>query len=293
MNTATATYRKRKLNGRMNKSVQDPTCAQSFNKYAYCMNNPLRYVDPSGEKCCGLSGAELEHIAIHEAQQRCWREIQRMLEKQERTRQTFVWFAQPSSGSLYGNGDGSCDGNGYNTSNTSEPTTGDGNPTRNGDEKQHYKWPINDNFGKRNGECVYRCLEEFGKSYGIDECDFDYWCDLASQVFNRETIDENGNVTGVHPNSINELVNSSDFFSCEEVFREDVGSWVDAYESGDRLMIAISGHAAMIQSLTTFGDCGYKVGFAETSQVRLVGYYSYNVSTDYPGCRIFRISLKP
>lgn len=55
MNTAMVTYRKRKLNGRMNKSVQDPTCAQSFNKYAYCMNNPLRYVDPSGWQMVGGS----------------------------------------------------------------------------------------------------------------------------------------------------------------------------------------------------------------------------------------------
>jgi len=28
--------------------MQDPTSAQGFNRYAYCMNNPLRYVDPSG-----------------------------------------------------------------------------------------------------------------------------------------------------------------------------------------------------------------------------------------------------
>ena len=30
--------------------VQSPDNAQSFNRYAYCMNNPLRYVDPSGWK---------------------------------------------------------------------------------------------------------------------------------------------------------------------------------------------------------------------------------------------------
>ena len=29
--------------------VQDPENPQNFNRYAYCLNNPLRYVDPSGE----------------------------------------------------------------------------------------------------------------------------------------------------------------------------------------------------------------------------------------------------
>ena len=29
--------------------VQLPTSAQSFNRYSYCLNNPLKYVDPDGE----------------------------------------------------------------------------------------------------------------------------------------------------------------------------------------------------------------------------------------------------
>ncbi len=29
--------------------VQDPTSTQSFNRYSYCLNNPLRYSDPTGE----------------------------------------------------------------------------------------------------------------------------------------------------------------------------------------------------------------------------------------------------
>ena len=29
--------------------VQDPTYTQNFNRYAYCMNNPLKYTDPDGE----------------------------------------------------------------------------------------------------------------------------------------------------------------------------------------------------------------------------------------------------
>ncbi len=29
--------------------IQSPDFSQSFNRYAYCLNNPLKYVDPSGE----------------------------------------------------------------------------------------------------------------------------------------------------------------------------------------------------------------------------------------------------
>ena len=29
--------------------VQEPYSSQSFNRYSYCMNNPLKYVDPDGE----------------------------------------------------------------------------------------------------------------------------------------------------------------------------------------------------------------------------------------------------
>ncbi|MDR2834622.1 MAG: hypothetical protein LBV69_00260 [Bacteroidales bacterium] len=30
--------------------VQDPSNAQSYNRYSYCLNNPLLYTDPSKEK---------------------------------------------------------------------------------------------------------------------------------------------------------------------------------------------------------------------------------------------------
>ena len=33
--------------------MQDPTSQQGFNRYAYCMYNPLKYVDPSGEQYFG------------------------------------------------------------------------------------------------------------------------------------------------------------------------------------------------------------------------------------------------
>ena len=30
--------------------IQEPTNSQNFNRYSYCLNNPLKYTDPSGEK---------------------------------------------------------------------------------------------------------------------------------------------------------------------------------------------------------------------------------------------------
>lgn len=48
MSTATATYRRR---NRIYEPVQNPTSQQGFNRYAYCLYNPLKYVDPSGYRC--------------------------------------------------------------------------------------------------------------------------------------------------------------------------------------------------------------------------------------------------
>ena len=33
--------------------VQDPSSSQSYNRYSYCMNNPLKYTDPSGNSAIG------------------------------------------------------------------------------------------------------------------------------------------------------------------------------------------------------------------------------------------------
>ncbi|MDO5342041.1 MAG: hypothetical protein Q4F69_06275 [Bacteroidia bacterium] len=55
MNTATATYRRR---NRIYEPVQDPTSQQGFNRYAYCFYNPLKYVDPTGERAFGPRGIQ-------------------------------------------------------------------------------------------------------------------------------------------------------------------------------------------------------------------------------------------
>ena len=44
--------------------VQLPTSAQSFNRYSYCLNNPLKYTDPSGE-LFGIDDVLLLTIAVN------------------------------------------------------------------------------------------------------------------------------------------------------------------------------------------------------------------------------------
>ncbi len=42
--------------------VQDPTNSQSYNRYSYCLNNPLRYTDPSGWETSTSAEEEEERI---------------------------------------------------------------------------------------------------------------------------------------------------------------------------------------------------------------------------------------
>ncbi len=46
--------------------VQNASSTQNFNRYSYCMNNPLKYTDPSGylyswNACNMTAGGELDH----------------------------------------------------------------------------------------------------------------------------------------------------------------------------------------------------------------------------------------
>ena len=46
---------------------------QSFNRYAYCMYNPLKYVDPTGERYYGYSEAYIYKL-MEEIQKNVFRE---------------------------------------------------------------------------------------------------------------------------------------------------------------------------------------------------------------------------
>ena len=83
--------------------VDEPTCAQGFNRYAYCMYNPLKYVDPSGwQKVGGMRPRNEFHddwsnshvVPVHSTSD-------------------FTNAYYLSNLSLYGNFDGPCGGTGY------------------------------------------------------------------------------------------------------------------------------------------------------------------------------------
>lgn len=72
------------MNGRMydplmssflspDKYMQDPTTQQGFNRYAYCMYNPLKYVDPSGNRYFGYDEGAYYRM-MEEMQQRVFHE---------------------------------------------------------------------------------------------------------------------------------------------------------------------------------------------------------------------------
>ena len=69
MYTTTATYRPEEMEGRncdpimssflsVDAYVQDPSNAQGLNRYSYCLNNPLRYTDPTGWLYLGASRSQ-------------------------------------------------------------------------------------------------------------------------------------------------------------------------------------------------------------------------------------------
>ena len=83
--------------------VDEPTSAQGFNRYAYCMYNPLKYVDPSGwQKVGGMRPRNEFHddwsnshvVPVHSTSD-------------------FTNAYYLSNLSLYGNFDGPCGGTGY------------------------------------------------------------------------------------------------------------------------------------------------------------------------------------
>ena len=140
MSTATATYKRRnRMNGRVYESAQDPTSQQGFNRYAYCFYNPLKYVDPTGERASGpdfrMMAAMIERM-IREQCYNKWRDFLMGMGCISMIDINGSWgeFNWCKGGSGSGNSGGGSsiapkNENGEMIADTSGPMTGDGDPT--------------------------------------------------------------------------------------------------------------------------------------------------------------------
>jgi hypothetical protein len=123
-----------------------------------------------------------------------------------------------------------------------------------------YKSPISYNYGKENGECVYRSLEEFSRSYGHPECDADYWRNL------------NGGGLWVRTDGVVDLINKSGVFSSQEL-PIDINSVIKSISNNERVMVGFSpdinnlkkGHAVMVNRVRLNPNGNYQIWLAETS----------------------------
>jgi len=120
--------------------VQDPTSQQSFNRYAYCVYNPLKYVDPSGERYFGPWLPDITAAIEREARQRCFHEQYRMNEEIEFMNMMcklgmleFSWGDDKLEGGgthdNSGSGGGDKSNGGMMQADTSGAPAGDGEPT--------------------------------------------------------------------------------------------------------------------------------------------------------------------
>ena len=130
-----------------------------------------------------------------------------------------------------------------------------------------YTSPVSDNFGKigDDGRCVFLALEEFSKSYGLEEYNLAYW------------EDRNGGL-GVHPNNISNLISSSNVFTSSPI--TDINSIALALKNDQRVLVGFNyndhsgkslGHAVMVKKVQIWnsGSGKHKIFFAETSPIRI------------------------
>ena len=105
--------------------VQDPTSAQGFNRYAYCMYNPLRFVDPTGwyVTCGGGNHNEpdgpLQQVVVDGQASFVLNEV--TITPDENA--PVVWKKIILSSSTSGNGGGYLDGNNWDNGNNNSSTT--------------------------------------------------------------------------------------------------------------------------------------------------------------------------
>ncbi|NOZ33944.1 MAG: hypothetical protein GXO80_01420 [Chlorobi bacterium] len=127
----------------------------------------------------------------------------------------------------------------------------------NGEKVKTYKLNIKNNFGNRNGECVYRSLEGSSNSLDGPSFSFDDWFDL------------NNKKLGVDALEVPDLVNRSGFFNSERII-PSTNNVEDVLKRDGRLLVATSKHMGMAKKIKIWESGKYKIWTSETSPVRIL-----------------------
>ena len=127
--------------------MQDPTTQQGFNRYAYCMYNLLKYVDPSGELCRGWGSStyylEMTFKNMMKERYSQYLELMEMTLNHINEMIDGLFSMGDNTGGMLGENHG-CGGGSVNPNNPTTNGNADGDPTnntpnpndtQNGDEK--------------------------------------------------------------------------------------------------------------------------------------------------------------
>ena len=240
--------------------IQNPEYSQSYNRYSYCFNNPLRFTDPSGYVVNDIWPPDDFSLEID----------------------SYI--------SLYDDENNVS----FNSYSLDEAT---GNNLWNVKRKTTYYFGniinINDisvNHEKR-GRCVYYSLAAISKSLGA-------WNDNAQEWLNRhDQYFQETNKVGIMPKNLIDYIkwdNNGKYesYHAEMVNFEDLPSVSN--DKNNRILVEAalnyqlndnntgsSLHAGVVKSLTVWPDGDYKIKFADPSPKRLLYDFRSNVKKGF------------
>ena len=110
--------------------IQSPGNDQDFNRYAYCMYNPLKYVDPSGERCVGMDMTLYYERMAREYVHQQWFSLYDMAMESNRLTAVLSSCLFSHGEETNGSGNhGTPGGDGGNQNGPTSQSDGDGDPT--------------------------------------------------------------------------------------------------------------------------------------------------------------------
>lgn len=155
-----------------------------------------------------------------------------------------------------------------------------------------YLSPVEDNFGKEDGDCVYYALEEVSWSYNIPEYNADWWKRLAYENgFSGTVVDSpiKNSVSGVDWGSIAQYIGISNVLTARHTTNPHL--IIDAFNNDKRVLIAKTseknkskGHMALVRALEVWDDGHFRLTIAETSPIRkfTIDSIKYNFDKPFP-----------